>query len=448
MRHTKTIAALLFAASSGMLVAPATARAEMRQYIIIAQSSELPSDLPATVTMAGGMLDDELAQVGMAFASADTPDFAQLVSSHPQVRSVIEDLDVPWIDDSNLTVELMGVDEAMADPGAESVGAENSLFRYQWGLRAIGAQAAWAAGQRGGGVRVAVLDSGIDAENPDISPNLNRALCASFVPGEHWNIRPGRYFNHGTHVAGIIAAADNHVGIVGVAPQAEIVAIKVLSEYTGSGSFANIIKGIVYAADIDADIINMSLGSYFARHIYGPDSAERLVAYSRATTYAHLKGVTIIASGGNSSIDLNHDADGLRLPGDAAHVITISATGPVGVLANPSTNLDPLASYSNYGQAGIDFAAPGGDNRLYPSSGWQYDMVLSPGSEAWYFSAGTSMAAPHASGVAALIIGANGGSMHPDQVAAKLGRAADDLGKAGADDFYGAGRVSAANLVP
>ena len=154
---------------------------------------------------------------------------------------------------------------------------------------------------------------------------------------------------------------------------------------------------------------------------------------------------------------------------DAPHVISISATAPIGWAKGPGVpywdgSFDHPASYTNFGQSAIDFAAPGGDF-VYPGNEnctigvvpltrpcWVFDLVLAPGTggpgvNGNFFAAGTSMAAPHASGVAAIIIGKNGGDMAPAQVEAKLAQSADDLGKPGNDDFYGAGRVNAAKAV-
>jgi subtilisin family serine protease len=145
-------------------------------------------------------------------------------------------------------------------------------------------------------------------------------------------------------------------------------------------------------------------------------------------------------------------------------VLSISATAPIGWATDPGNIfLDNLASYSNFGQSTISFAAPGGDF-IYPGDElctiagrtrpcWVFDLVFSTGSNlnpalaSYFWAAGTSMAAPHAAGVAALIIGKNGGSMHPAQVAATLAAGADDLDKPGNDDAYGAGRVNAGNAV-
>jgi lantibiotic leader peptide-processing serine protease len=220
----------------------------------------------------------------------------------------------------------------------------------------------------------------------------------------------------------------------------------------------------VYAADVDADVINMSLGAYLyksgVKGVYtAKEAAELKNAIGLATTYAYQKGTTVIASAGNSAIDFDHSADLIHIPSDAPNVISISATAPIGWATDPlNIFLDNLASYSNYGQSVIDFGAPGGDF-IYPGNEscvvagllrpcWVFDLVFSTGNNSWYWSAGTSMAAPHASGVAAIIIGANGGEMHPAQVEAAMKRSADDLGKPGNDDAYGAGRVNAGNAVP
>jgi subtilisin family serine protease len=151
----------------------------------------------------------------------------------------------------------------------------------------------------------------------------------------------------------------------------------------------------------------------------------------------------------------------VHIPADATGVISISATAPYGWAKAPLTaNLDELASYSNYGTSAIDFAAPGGDFDYYFDAPdefitfkglnrrvYVFDQVLStvPGGYAWY--AGTSMAAPHATGVAALIIGKNGGQMSPARVEAALRASADDLGKPGRDEQYGHGRVNAYRAV-
>jgi subtilisin family serine protease len=313
---------------------------------------------------------------------------------------------------------------------------------------------------------VAVLDSGIDADHPDLAASLNEGLSASFVPGEGWDARPGKYFHHGTHVSGIIAAADNGLGTVGVAPEAEVVAVKVYSEESGYGSVASLAQGLVYAAGVDADVVNMSVGQLWPERRFcdengclsARESAELVGVLRRAARHAERGGATLVASAGNWGLDRDHDRGALVLPADLPGVISVSATAPEGWALNPTTNLDVPASYTNYGRSSIDLAAPGGDGdsgdpaRSCTVDGVTapcptFDAVLSTVSGGWGFAYGTSMSAPYVSGTAALVIGEHGGSMRPSVLKAVLRSSAEDLGRPGRDEFYGAGRVDAARAV-
>jgi subtilisin family serine protease len=333
---------------------------------------------------------------------------------------------------------------------------------------------------------VAVLDTGVDPTHPDLAANVNVGLAASFVPGQTWDVSTDavQNFDHGTHVAGIIAAADNGFGIIGVAPEAEIVPVQVLRRPSGLSPPDAVIAGIVYAADVGSDVINLSLAYLRVRHggvndlgtedpgddvaYTAREAAALKKAFIRACDYAHARGCTLVAAASNSATDADHDRDGLVLPRDAPHVISVAATGPLRWILDPDANVDLPAFYTNYGQSVIDLSAPGGniDFELLTSgelctvnSGpisvtlpcWFFDGVLSTaplqGGFLYEFRQGTSMAAAHVSGVAALIIGQNGGAMAPAQVVARLRLSADDLGKSGKDDFYGLGRVNAYRAV-
>ena len=352
----------------------------------------------------------------------------------------------------------------------------------QWALQAIQAREAWATGQRGRGVRVAVLDTGIDPTHPDLVQNVNVALARSFVPGQTWNVSSDALqdFDHGTHVAGIIAAADNAFGIIGVAPEAEIVPVQVLRRPSGTGPPDAVIAGIIYAADIGADVINLSLAYTRSRHggvntlgtedptddePYSADEAAALAsAFARAAQYAHARGATIVTGTHNNGTDGDHDRDLFVLPRDAPHVVTVAATGPQCWAADAGADLDTPAFYTNFGQSIVDLSAPGGniDFDLLESGAvctvssgpvaitlpcWVFDGVLSTapvkGGFLYEFRRGTSMASAHASGVAALIVGAHGGSLDPQQVRTRLVSSAEDLGKRGKDDFHGMGRINA-----
>jgi subtilisin family serine protease len=362
------------------------------------------------------------------------------------VVSVVPDYEIAWIP-SDAGEEVIDAKEEVVPP---SIGDAEPLYGYLWGMDAINAPEAWNAGFTGAGSSVFVLDSGIDADHPDISPNLNTDLSASFYPGEDWNIRPGRYFNHGTHVAGTIGAAANGLGVIGVAYETELVAVKVLSEFSGSGPFSSINAGIVYAGSNNASVINMSLGATLSKNgklidangeeykIPGKFVSEIIQAQQRAIDYAYKNGTTIIASAGNDYTNFDGNAADIKLPGGLNNVISISATAPEGWNFDPSSNYDIPASYTSYGRSLVDLAAPGGDFDVS-----QLDMIVSTGSGGYFFSAGTSMAAPHASGVAALITGKNGGQLDPHEVEKIMVKSADKIDGNGKSLYFGKGRINA-----
>lgn len=365
---------------------------------------------------------------------------------------VMPDLALQWLEPGHAD-DFVSIDAFGNPPGS---GDDDFFFDLQWGHDAVNAPEAWNAGVRGAGVTVAVIDGGFDLTHPDLAPNIIDAI--SFVPGEGAQYALPDPFSHGSHTAGTIGAADNGFGTIGVAPEVELMLIKSLAD-SGSGAFSWIIAGILYAADSGADVINMSLGATIPRSCkFGPGEnypavlcAELLNATNAAITYAYQSGATVLASIGNDASDLDHDADSVEVPGQGPHLLGISATAPRGWATVAGSSLDFPSSYSNYGRSGVDLAAPGGDF-VYPGNElctvvltrpcWVLDFVFSTGNGSWYWSVGTSMAAPHAAGVAALIISENGGDMHPAQVMAEMKRRADDLGQSGNDPFYGQGRVS------
>jgi subtilisin family serine protease len=428
-------------------------------YVVLSATNKLPKNLSKALGDANGTLTATIPEIGMAVVSSEDPDFISKASKIKGIQSVFPDFEVQGRDPK---MEVVALEGDFGNP--PNSGDDDFLFDLQWGHDAVDAPEAWNAGYRGKGVRVFVLDEGIDATHPDLAPNLNTDLSTSFHPTEDWDVQPGLYFNHGTHVAGTIAAADNGIGVIGVAPEAEIVAVKVLSEVSGSGLFSWIINGVIYAANNQADVINMSLGGGFVKAI-GRDAAQLKNAMNRATTYAYQRGATVTVAAGNDALDrdnLSEFGPGASsytvLPADGPNVVQISATAPFGWALDPeNTFLDNPTDYTNFGQSVIDLAAPGGTDE-YPGNEicqvagitlpcFVFDLVFSTYSEGWGWAAGTSMAAPHAAGVAALIIGKNGGSMKPSQVISALKRSADDLGKPGKDDYYGNGRVNAYKAV-
>lgn len=469
------------AGSPTLQLVPSPANA--KSYVINFTGTQLPADLNAQVAAAGGALTTGFTQIGVALASSSDPGFATRAGKIKGVATVDEDIDVQWVKPDRV-MEAGEVSEEVSVTPDATFGNAETFRRIQWAPDAVHAGEAWDVGARGAGARVAVLDGGIRSTHIDIAPRLDVAHSASFVAGQPFNFDQARdtlgvcrltdTFWHGTHVAGIIAAPAStntpfpNIGTVGIAPEATIIGVKVL--HCGSGSFGAVIAGIIYAATpiseggAGADVINMSLGALFPRQ--GPGAAQLAVALGKATTYAYQRGVTVIAALGNDAADLDHTANLVELPAMSPHVIAVSATGPLD-FAHGATNFDRPASYTNFGQSAVDFAGPGGDFALpgnaicsfqrNPSGSslqfcWVLDMVIAPcrGSGAsissYCWAAGTSMATPAVSGVAALIVG-RFGHIGPAAVERRLRQSADDLGKPGNDDFYGGGRVNALRAI-
>ena len=337
-----------------------------------------------------------------AQASLGLPLAWATVTSADEALAVVEVPDLAAAEariQGNPLVELVETSRPMGMLGYPN----DPLYDQQWNLRAIGAPAGWRLGA-GAGVRVAVIDTGIAAV-PDLE-GVAQAAGISVVPGVS-DCADDQ--GHGTHVAGTIAqATHNEVGVAGIAPRAELLAVKALDAY-GRGTSEQVAAAIDAAVDAGADVLNLSLG--------GGHSGVVDLAVRRAQE----AGVLVVAAAGNEG------TEGVSCPAHAEGALAVSATGPD----------DALAPYSSWG-AEIDLAAPGGDRT--EGGGVVQDMPSSDAPEGHAFRGlqGTSMASPHVAGAAAVLLGAG---LSPEGAEDLLRRSALDLGAPGVDPHFGAGRI-------
>jgi subtilisin family serine protease len=374
------------------------------------------------------------------------------------------------------------------------------LSGCQWDMRAIEAGPDVAA--TGAGVTVGIIDGGVDINHPDVAPNLDLDASCSFIFDDTPTADPQEVANgdcsnkaavqdlqgHGTHVATTVAAPINGVGIAGVAPEATIVALKActISGFCFADSVAAALR---YAGDQQLDVVNLSLFADPYLYYCKSEAEQRAILkeLESAARYAQQRGVVIVAAAGNEAHDLGHpeiDEISPDWPPDSAIVREVRNNCRVapaeipGVVTVSATGVNTLASYSNVGRP-VDVAAPGGDAGQLPSSvfgrgrilaGWSstdgtgfwealsgVNRAVESGGGRYVWISGTSMASPHAAGVAALIR-----QQHPDwapgAVVAALRSTASPMscpadwpasdprvcyGKGGDTSFFGKGLVNA-----
>ncbi len=288
-------------------------------------------------------------------------------------------------------------------PIMADVAPNDPEYTDQWGPQCIGAEQAWDVPSLSGRpeVIVAVVDTGIDLNHPDLALQVDTSIDYDFVNDDDDAMDDN---GHGTHCAGIIAGVINNLeGIAGL-QNVTLMAVKGLNRM-GSGWNSVLANSIIYAADNGAKVISNSWGGYSSSQ-----------AIAQATLYAVGKGAVVIAAAGNDSTNRKHYP--------AAYSWVVGA----GALETCTLR----ASYSNYGTSNVMVSAPGSD-------------ILSTFLDDNYaYASGTSMACPHVAGVAAMWISAylDYAELTPKQVISLLIVTADDLGAPGNDSYYGYGRVS------
>ncbi|CAL9386759.1 hypothetical protein SUDANB58_01171 [Streptomyces sp. enrichment culture] len=426
---TASLGFLPAAASAAPGAAPAarTANAPELAYVVNTSTDHRTiASVKKAIAAAGGSVVATYEKIGVFVVHSADPDFGRQIRTARGVQSAGATRTAPLTAAGTTdegAAEVLTKEQAarIARASAAEAGSE-PLEADQWDLRAIGADKAARINPGSSKVTVAVIDTGVDDTHPDLAPNFSAAQSANCVGGKAdtsegaWRPYTAEDY-HGTHVAGEIAAARNGVGVAGVAPGVKVSSIKVSDPDSGLFYPENVVCAFMFAADHGVEITNNSY--YVDPWLYNcmddPDQRAIVDAVNRAQLYAQRKGTLHLAAAGNSNHDLDADAIVDKTsPNDSTPVVrTIDPhkcydvpTQLPGIVTVSATGVQNLKSYySSYGRGVVDVAAPGGD-RLYqlPDTPSKDGRILStmPNDE-YAFLQGTSMASPHAAGVAALL---------------------------------------------
>ena len=409
-----------------------TSAAGAARYLVVYKNEDVPKNAAAAIQRAGGQLVLSYDSIGVAIADSPLDSFAAVLAGENKVDGVSA------LDGLSFGLEHDSTDFEGDLPDIPATDTD-TFSSLQWNMRQIHAPEAHAITGGNPAVVVGLLDSGIDYTHPDLAQNIDfadSASCVSGVPDQNpqaWKDDNG----HGTHNAGTIAAASNGFGIVGVAPNVKLASVKV-AQASGLITPAAVVCGFMWSATHHIDVTNNSytidVGAttaadpldFFCHN--DPAQQPLIKAVKRSVRYALKSGVSVVASAGNSNIDLANPPLGnecIRLPSELPGVIAVTATALSG----------EKASYSNFGVGFADVAAPGGDAVPAPPAGFVLSTwpaaiqvpgcmrdLAAPAPAYYRFMAGSSMAAAHVSGVAALIISRYGDLRSPSNAAMRPGR--------------------------
>ncbi|HEV3480570.1 MAG TPA: S8 family serine peptidase [Gaiellaceae bacterium] len=492
-RTARRLAAAVLAVSA-LVLAGATAGSgsvELTRYTVVLAGTETADGFAlagtsqaalALVTSAGGTVVHDLsAQIGVLIVDSPNALFDEALRSSPLVVEAGEEF--KWkafpsreeaLADGTVTLSHPG--DGVPGGGPEPPGLD-PLKGAQWDMRQIRTDEAQAIQAGSPLVEVGILDTGIDGNHVDFVDPDGAMYVGSRLPFSNVNCTKGRDFTadgpgignpdpctdnnfHGTHVAGIVAARANDHGVVGVAPNVELIPVKVC-DVVGFCYSSDTVAGITYAGDAKFEVINMSffvdddtfLNSTMYKCMDDPVQRAFRQANERAMRYARNQGVTPVAALGNADDDLAHPPEPFE---NNCDVVPAETDGVVGTSALGA--LKEKAFYSNYGFGMNDVAAPGGnpDNTETPAP-CENDVTNTFPGNTWACISGTSMASPHAAGVAALIVsqfgrvGTDAGEtdvvMRPQSVENYLQSTAIDQGLPGYDECFGNGRIDALRAV-
>ncbi len=477
------------------------------EYVVLYTDVASAAAAKAAIKAAGGQVVRENAKIGLATVRSSNGHFITAVAGKAGVAGAARNRVIGQVPGRGTpkrnqieTEGTKGQGTGRADAGARP--GHEPLADKQWGMRMINAtpSGSYRINQGRRSVMVGIMDTGIDGSHPDIRANFNRRLSRNFTtdiplidgPCED---EPDRSCHdpadvdeggHGTHVAGIVAAPINHLGVAGVAPKVTLVNIRA-GQDSGYFFLEPTIDAFVYAGDVGLDVVNMSFFTdpwlFNCPNDPTATPAEQIeqrtviAATQRAVRYARNHNVTLVAALGNEATDLGNPTvdeispdfppgtererqvnnSCLVMPTEARGVIGVSALGPSG----------RKAYYSNYGLEQTDVSAPGGDRRdffgtpqydqpenrilsTYPKNVLEEEGLLDEhgiptdplvlrdcrGSVCAYYRylQGTSMAAPHATGVAALIVSTYGHRDRPGRGLTLDPRRTERILKATAED--------------
>ncbi|MFB7280243.1 S8 family serine peptidase [Streptomyces hydrogenans] len=425
--------------------APAAWAAGTRAYLVITT----PGDTTAVrnaVAANGGSVFSSFDAIGVIVAHSTSASFATTMRGVAGVQKVgaTRTSDVP----------ADAYNPALPANPAQSAAPTTEPVRSD--MTQIKADQAWAVNPGSATVKVGILDTGVDDQHQDLAPNFNAADSVSCAYGKA-DTRAGAWRDvdqHGTHVAGTVAAAKNGKGAIGVAPGVKISSVRIAEPGSTLFFAENTVCGLMWAGDHGFKVTN---NSYYTDpwQFNCPnnlDQAAILEGVGRAQAYADGKGSLQVAAAGNSNVDLANKTTDSSSPNDSTPVsrtitndcldIPAELPGVVTVAAN-GTSGTSKASFSNFGRDVIEVSAPG--ESVYSTvPGGKYSSL-----------SGTSMASPHVAGVAALLASANP-AYTPADLRAKLGEHATDLacpsdarctGTTAKNSFFGEGRVDALKAV-
>jgi subtilisin family serine protease len=425
---------MLSAVLAAVFSPPTHAAPQESRFIILFKNDQIPSDAAGTIEAAGGRLIKTFPSVGIAVAVSGSPDFISSFTFSSNVDSV--------------SIARFRPLPGTATISGGAVTPKDDFYGYQWDIRRVRADKAWRITRGSHRTTVAVIDTGVAWNHPDLKKNVVHAACFTSAGSCSWETAPetcpcSPYPDldpHGTIVSSIIAASSGGGKMVGVGPGLGIAGYNVFELIAPDGipqefSYDDSVWSAMFdAADRGFRVMNISLGDVYDRK----DDRETIIAWKRVVREIIRRGVTIVASAGNDGLMLGGRT--IHIPSDLPGVISVGATGIRPDAAYPlDGSYDVAAFYSNFGRP-IDLVAPGGDYGSddmvnFPPNWYEFGILgafVYPGYKftsdsspvlgftsfeadpdciakascqadyAWF--TGTSMAAPHVSAVAGLII--------------------------------------------